>query len=109
MVTLSTGGRGDGGLLGYSLLGERVGCRVTSLWGSWFYGCFPLGKLVSGLLPARGESGLHDDSPLGERVGCMVTLAGEVNNNNNNVPVNCPSAGTRSMGIWKDHMQEKKP
>ena len=42
----------EGGLHDYSLLGERVGCMVTSRWGSWFYGCFPLGKLVSGLLPA---------------------------------------------------------
>ena len=52
---------GEGGLLGYSPLGERVGCRVTSRWESWFYGCFPLGKLVSGLLPAGGE------------IGCMIT------------------------------------
>ena len=64
---------GEGGLHGYSPLGERVGCRVTSRWGSWFYGYFLLGKLVSGLLPAGGEGGLHGYSPLGERVGCMVT------------------------------------
>ena len=28
---------------------------VTSHWGSWFNGYFPLGKLVSGLIPAGGE------------------------------------------------------
>ena len=50
-------------------LGERVGFWVTSRWGSWFNGYFPLGKLVSGLLLAGGEGGLHDYSPLGERVG----------------------------------------
>ena len=32
------GGGGEGGLLGYSLLGERVSCRVTSHCGSWFSG-----------------------------------------------------------------------
>ena len=89
---------GEGGLLGYPLLGERVGCKVTSRWRSWFYGCFPLGKLVSGLLP------------LGERVGCMITprwgrgwvawlLPPVEVNNDNNVLGNCPSVGTRSMGI----------
>ena len=46
---------------------------ITSHWGSWFNGYFPLGKLVSGLLPAGGEGGLHDYSPLGERVGFWVT------------------------------------
>ena len=52
---------GEDGLHDYSPLGERVGFLVTSCWGSWFNGYFPLGKLVSGLLPA------------GERVGCMIT------------------------------------
>ena len=28
---------------------------VTSSWGSWFNGYFPLGKLVSGLFPTGGE------------------------------------------------------
>ena len=49
---------GEGGLLGYFPLNERVGCRVgkvgfmvTSRWGSWFLGY----------------------SLLGERVGCMFT------------------------------------
>ena len=37
--------------------------------GKVVYGYFPLGDLVSGLLPARGEGGLHDYPPLGERVG----------------------------------------
>ena len=46
---------------------------VTSHWKSWFYGYFPPGKLVSGLLPAWGEGGLFVYSPLGERVCCMVT------------------------------------
>ena len=46
---------GEGGLHDYSPLGERVGFLVTSHWGSWFNGYFPLGKLVSGLLPTRGE------------------------------------------------------
>ena len=46
------------------------------LLGSWFNSYFPLGKLVSGLLPAGGEGGLHDYSSLGERVGCMITPAG---------------------------------
>ena len=71
---------------------------VASRWGSWFQGY----------------------SPLGERWGCMITPrwgrgwvawllpAGEVNNDNN-VPGNCPSAGTRSMGIWGDHIQGKEP
>ena len=45
----------------------------TSRWGSWFNGYFPLGKLVSGLLPAGGEAGLHDYSLLGEKVGFWVT------------------------------------
>ena len=57
----------------YSPLGERVGFLVTSHWGGWLNGYFPLGKLVSGLLPAGGEGGLHDYSPLGERVGFWVT------------------------------------
>ena len=46
---------------------------VTSQWGSWFYGNFPLGKLVSGLLPAEGEGGLHVYSLLGEWV-CEVII-----------------------------------
>ena len=50
---------------------------VTSRWGSWCNGYFPLGKLVSGLLPAGGEGGLHDYSPPGER-GFGLLLAGEV-------------------------------
>ena len=40
---------------------------------SWFYGYFPLGKLVSGLLPTGGEGGLHMYSPMGKRVNCMIT------------------------------------
>ena len=55
---------GEGGLHGYSLPGERVGL-IYFLLGSWFYGYFPLGKLVSGLLPAGGEGGLHDYPLLG--------------------------------------------
>ena len=93
-------------MLGYSPLGERVGCRVTSRWGSWFYGCFPLGKFVSGLLPAGGESGLHDYSPWERGWVAWLLAAGEVNNNN--IPVNCPSAGTRSMGVWEDHIIQEK-
>ena len=58
---------GEDGLHDYSPLGERVGFLVTSCWGSWFNCYFPLGKLVSGLLPAGGEGGLHDYSSLGER------------------------------------------
>ena len=50
-----------------------MGFWVTSHWGSWFNGYFPLGKLVSGLLPTGGEGGLHDYSLLGERVGFWVT------------------------------------
>ena len=32
-----------------------MGFLVTSHWGSWFNGYFPLGKLVSRLLPTGGE------------------------------------------------------
>ena len=74
---------GEVGLHDYSPLGERVGfgllpagevgLMVTFRWGSWFQGYFPLGKLVSGLLPAGREGGLHDYFPLGERVGFLVT------------------------------------
>ena len=78
---LPTGG--EGGLHDYPCWGRgwvfwllpagEVGLMVTSHWGSWFNGCFLLGKLVSGLLPAGGEGGLYDYSPLGERVGFWVT------------------------------------
>ena len=74
---------GEGGLHDYPRWGRgwvfgllptgEVGLMVTSHWGSWFNGYFPLGKLVSGLLPAGGEGGLHDYSPWGERVGFWVT------------------------------------
>ena len=46
---------GEGGLHDYSPLAERVDFLVTSHWGSWFNGYFPMGRLVSGLLPAVGE------------------------------------------------------
>ena len=58
--------------------GGEGGFLVTSRWGSWFNGCFPLGKLVSGSLPAGGEGGLLDYSPLGERMGFWVTSRWEV-------------------------------
>ena len=88
---LPTGG--EGGLHGYSLLGERVGCRVNSHWVVSFW-LLPLRKLVSGLLPAgwrgwvtwlltAGEVGFIVASCWGswyqcysllwEWVGCMVT------------------------------------
>ena len=41
---------------------------------AWFYGFFPLEKLVSGLLPAGGQGRLHEYSPLGEWVGSVVTF-----------------------------------
>ena len=69
---------GEGGLHDYSPLGERVGFWVTSHWGSWFNGYFPLGKLVSGLLPAGGEGGLHDYSPLGERGFWVMSHGGSL-------------------------------
>ena len=47
---------------GYSPLGERVGYMITPHWGrewvKWSWS-FPLGKLVSWLLPVGGEDGLH--------------------------------------------------
>ena len=55
---LPTGG--EGGLHGYSPLGERVGFMVTSCWGSCFW------------LLSAGEVGFQGFFPLGERVGCMV-------------------------------------
>ena len=62
----------------------RVACLPPLGWGSWFmfalhwagkvvYGYFPLGDLVSGLLPTGGEGGLHDYPLLGGRVGFWVT------------------------------------
>ena len=58
--------------------GDRVGFWVTSCWGSWFNGYFPLGKLVSGLLPAGGEGGLHDYPCWGRGWGFGLLPAGEV-------------------------------
>ena len=85
---------GEGGLHVYSPVGERVGCMVTSHWGSWLQGYSPLGRgWVACVLPGRREGGLHGYFPLmrlvfgyfpmgelvlgllppGERVDCMCT------------------------------------
>ena len=47
---------GEGGLHGYSPLGERMGCMGTPFWGRGW---------VAWLLPAGGEGKLHDYSPAG--------------------------------------------
>ena len=64
------------GVLGWS--GSLMSSSFMVIILSWFYGHFPLGKLVSGLLPAGGEGGLDEYSPLGERVGLWLLPTGEV-------------------------------
>ena len=59
-------------------------------------GYFLLGKLVLWLL-LTGEVGLQGYSPLGKLIIIIIMSL-----------LNCPSTGTRSMGIWEDHIQEKR-
>ena len=52
--------------------GERVGCMVTSHWGSWFYGYFPLRARMGCMITPRWGTWFYGYSLLGERVQCWT-------------------------------------